>query len=183
MSGGGGFRRLSERVVYEGQRITSAVGTFEAPDGSRFERDVVRHPGAVAVVPVTADGEVLLVRQYRAVVDATLLEVPAGIRDVPGEAPEATAARELAEEAGVVAGRLTRLGEVYNSPGFCDELVFLFLAQDLEPAEASAQGVEEEHMTLERVPLADVARLVAAGAIQDAKTVAGLALAAEVLRT
>ena len=182
MSGAGGFRRLAERVVYEGFRITTAVGTYEAPDGSRFERDVVHHPGAVAVVPVTGEGEVLLVRQYRAVVDATLLEIPAGIRDVPGEEPEATAARELAEEAGVRAGRLERLGEMYNSPGFCDEKVFLFLARDLEATDASAHGVEEEHMTVERVALADVARLVAAGEILDAKTIAGLALAHEALR-
>src|SRR5205085_1055929 len=94
-----GFRKRSERVVHRGPLITVAVGTFESPDGSTFERDIVHHPGAVSVVPVVDGGEsVLLVRQYRAAVDGALPEIPAGKRDIAGEPPEQTARRELIEE-------------------------------------------------------------------------------------
>jgi ADP-ribose pyrophosphatase len=100
---------VHEEVVHEGFVITLAVGTFEAPDGSTFIRDVVHHPGAVSVVPVHDDGTVSLVTQYRAAIDGDLLEIPAGRRDVPGEPPEQTAHRELQEEIGLRAGRLDLL--------------------------------------------------------------------------
>jgi ADP-ribose pyrophosphatase len=176
-----GFRRLGEDVRFSGTLVTVATATFEAPDGATFERDVVHHPGAVVVVPVLdrPDGthEAVLVRQYRAAVDAELLEVPAGKRDVSGEPVETTAHRELEEEVGMKAGRLTKLAEFYNSPGFTDEHTFLFLATDLTPCATSAQGVEEQHMTVERVALDDVAGLVASGALVDAKSIIGLCLA------
>src|SRR4051794_13721714 len=98
------FRKRDERVVHRGSLITVAVGTFEDPDGEAFERDLVHHPGAVSVVAIEDDGRVVMVRQYRAAVDAELLEIPAGKRDVEGESPEATAARELEEEVGLRAG-------------------------------------------------------------------------------
>ncbi len=177
-----GFRKLTERVVHRGSLITAAVARFAAPDGSEFERDVVHHPGAVSVVPLADDGTVLLVRQYRAAVDAELLEIPAGKRDVADEPPETTAGRELEEEVGMRAGRLQKLAEFYNSPGFCDEHSWVYLARDLEPCDVSAHSVEERHMTIERVPLDDVPELVRAGAIVDAKSIIGLTLAREVLR-
>lgn len=178
-----GFRKVSESVVWEGTLVSAGVGLHLAPDGSSFERDVVHHPGAVSVVPVL-DGEdaVLLVRQYRAAVDMDLLEIPAGKRDVAGEAPEITAGRELEEEVGMRAGRLRKLAEFYNSPGFCDEHSHVFMALGLEPCETDFQGVEESHMTIERVALADVPGLIAAGEITDAKTIIGLCLAREALR-
>jgi len=143
---------------------------------------VVHHPGAVSVVPLLDDGTVVLVRQYRAAVDRDLLEIPAGKRDVAGEAPELTAHRELAEEIGMQAGRLEQLAEFYNSPGFCDEHSFVFLARDLEPCGNSLQGVEEQHMTVEHVALADVPGLIASGELVDAKSIIGLSLAREALR-
>jgi ADP-ribose pyrophosphatase len=178
----GGFRKLDERVVFDGALITVAEATFEDPSGGRFERDLVHHPGAVSVVPVVEGGQaVLLVRQYRAAVDRVLLEIPAGKRDVDGEAPEVTAARELEEEIGMRARHLEKLAEFFNSPGFCDEHSFVYLATGLEPTETSAQGVEEEHMTVEEVALADVRGLVASGELVDAKSIIGLALAREAL--
>ena len=149
---------------------------IEASDGARFTRTVVRHPGAVVVVPVV-DDDVILVRQFRAAVDRSLLEVPAGKRDIEGEAPETTAARELEEEIGQSPGRLRKLCEFYNSPGFCDEHTHLYCADRLTPLPAR-HGVtaEEEAMTVERVPLAATGDLIAAGEIVDAKSIIGLLL-------
>jgi len=163
-------------MVYEGHVIALGVGTFAGPDGSTFERDVVHHPGAVSVVPII-DDHVVLIRQYRAALDDLLLEIPAGKRDIDGEPPEQTAHRELVEEVGLRAGGLVRLAEFYNSPGFSDEHSYVFLAVDLEPVAASAQGIEEEHMTIEQVPLDDILGLIATGEMRDAKTIIGLTLA------
>jgi len=173
----GGFRYLGEELVHQGHVIAMAVGTFEAPDGSRFTRDVVHHPGAVSVVPLHADGTVTLVRQYRAALDTELLEIPAGKRDVQNEAPALTAGRELAEEVGLEAGRLELLAEFLNSPGFSDEHSWTFLATDLVEVASDLQGVEEENMTIERFPLADVPAMIADRRLLDAKTIIGLTLA------
>ena len=179
------FSKLSERIVFRGSLISVAEATFSGPDGKTFQRDVVHHPGAVDVVPVLDDGDgrytVVMVRQYRAAVDRELLEIPAGKRDVASEAVELTAARELEEEIGMRAGRLELLGHFLNSPGFSDEESFLFLAQDLTPCATAAQGVEEQHMTVERVPLADVPALITRGELLDAKSIIGLCLAREKL--
>jgi 8-oxo-dGTP pyrophosphatase MutT (NUDIX family) len=180
-----GFRRLDEEVRYQGALISVATATFESPDGERFERDVVHHPGAVSVVPAIkgpdGDYQVVLVRQYRAAIDAELLEVVAGKRDVAGEPPEETARRELAEEIGMIAGRLQRLAEFYNSPGFCDEHSFVFLGLDLTPTSPEAHGIEERFMTIERVALTDIAAMIASRQIVDAKTIIGLTLAQQAL--
>ncbi len=178
-----GFRKLGERVVHQGYLITTVEATFVDPSGGTFERDLVHHPGAVSVVAVTDGGkEVLLVRQYRAAVDRTLLEIPAGKRDVDGEPPEVTAARELEEEVGVRAGHLRKLVEFYNSPGFCDEHSHIYLATDLEQTASTAHGVEEQHMTVETVALDDVPDLIASGELVDAKSIIGLCLAREALK-
>jgi 8-oxo-dGTP pyrophosphatase MutT (NUDIX family) len=147
-------------------------------DGERFTRLVVRHPGAVVVVPVERDREhVLLVRQYRAAADRELLEVVAGKRDVEGEEPETTVSRELHEEIGRRPGRLVKLCEFFNSPGFCDEYTHLYVAFDLEELDApSAVNPEERAMTIERVRLDEVDDLIADGRIVDAKSIIGLVL-------
>jgi 8-oxo-dGTP pyrophosphatase MutT (NUDIX family) len=178
-----GFRKLDEREMFHGDRISVGRARFEAPDGSTFERDVVHHPGAVAIVPVVDDGNaVLLVRQYRAPIDREMLEIPAGLRDKDGEPPEDTARRELVEEVGMRAGRIEKLCAFHNSPGFCDELVHVYLGLDLEPAAQDLQSIEEAHLTIERVALDDVRRLVHDGRITDAKTIVGLTLALEALQ-
>jgi 8-oxo-dGTP pyrophosphatase MutT (NUDIX family) len=176
------FRNVGEELIYRGSLISVAQGIFVDPAGVEFRRDVVHHPGAVSVVPVVDEGmSVLLVRQYRAAVDRELLEIPAGKRDVAGEPVELTARRELEEEVGMRAGRLERLAEFYNSPGFCDEHSFVFMALDLEPCAPSAQGVEEQHMTIEHVSLDEVPALIASGRMIDAKSIIGLLLAREAL--
>ncbi len=173
-----GFRVVGERVVYAGHVISVAVATVEAPDGSHFERDVVHHPGAVAVVAVR-DDHAILVRQYRAAVDGWLLELPAGKRDVADEELELTAQRELNEEVGLRAGSLELLARFHNSPGFSDELLFVYLATDLSEVPMHRDGVEEHAMTIERVPLSEVPLLIASGELRDAKTIIGLNLARE----
>ncbi len=175
------FHKLAEREVFRGSLISVAEATFAGPSGDTFERDVVHHPGAVVVVPLFDDGTVVMVRQYRAALDRMLLEIPAGKRDVDGEPVEVTARRELEEEVGLRAGRLDKLAEFYNSPGFCDELAFLFLARDLTDCGRSVQGEEEEHMTVERVALADLGDLVASGELTDGKSIIGLSLTAALL--
>jgi 8-oxo-dGTP pyrophosphatase MutT (NUDIX family) len=179
---GGGFRFHSERTIHEGHVISLGIGTFIGPDGEPFERDVVHHPGAVSVVPLLDDGTVVLVRQYRAALDADLLEIPAGKRDIPGEAPELTAHRELEEEVGLRAGRLDLLAEFYNSPGFSDERSFVYLGRDLVATATDLQGIEEQHMVIEHVAIDAVPAMIAAAEITDAKTIIGLTLALRVLQ-
>jgi 8-oxo-dGTP pyrophosphatase MutT (NUDIX family) len=172
------FRKLGERPLYRANMLEIVAGTFEGPGGEIFEREIVHHPGAVIIVPLDeAADEVVLVRQYRAPLDIELLELPAGKRDVKEEPQELTAARELAEETGLEAGRLELIGHFYNSPGFCDEESWCFLARDLRPVPGSRHGIEEEHMTVERHSFSGVGELVRSGGITDAKTIVGLLLA------
>jgi 8-oxo-dGTP pyrophosphatase MutT (NUDIX family) len=174
------FRALGERPVYEGHLWRVVVGSFEGPDGDRFERDIVRSPGAVGIVPVLFDPEgtpsVVLVRQYRAALGQELVEIPAGMRDVDGEPPGETAHRELAEEVGLAAERLDLLTVFHNSAGMTDAATYVFLATGLTPVPASAHGPEEEAMVALQVPLAEAVTDVARGAITDAKTVIGILL-------
>jgi 8-oxo-dGTP pyrophosphatase MutT (NUDIX family) len=141
--GEGGFRQIAAEEMFRGRVFGLERARFVDPDGEEFERQVVRHPGAVAVVPAHPDGTVTLVRQFRPAIGHAMLEIPAGTRDVAGEAPELTARRELAEEAGLVAGRLQRLAALRNSPGYSDQLTIVFLATDLTPCETDRSGVEE----------------------------------------
>jgi 8-oxo-dGTP pyrophosphatase MutT (NUDIX family) len=173
-----GFRKISEQEVYSGHVISLATGTFESPTGELFEREIVHHPGAVVVVPLAADGTVVLVRQFRAAINGDLLEIPAGKRDVGGEDPATTASRELAEEVGLRAGRMDLLARFYNSPGFSDEFSWCYLARDLEDVGTDLQGIEEQHMHIERVALRNVGDLIRRGEIVDGKTIVGLTLAA-----
>jgi ADP-ribose pyrophosphatase len=175
------FRVVGTSTVATTDFLALAAVSIQGPDGEVHQRSVVRHPGAVVVVPVEDDGEhVLLVRQYRAAVDGDLLEVPAGKRDVDGEAPEATAHRELEEEIGHRARVLVPLAEFYNSPGFTDEYTYLYAAVGLEALDArNTQTAEEHEMQVERVALANVPHLIATREIVDAKTIIGLTLARE----
>lgn len=179
-----GGQAMGFSLVERTRRLTGPVVgvddvVVEAPDGTRHQRQVVVHPGAVSVVPFDGDGSVVMVRQYRAAVDAVLLEIPAGKRDVAGEDPAATARRELAEEVGKSPGTLVRLAEFHNSPGFTDEHSVVYLATDLSDVATAHQGVEEDHLEVVSVPLADVPELVMSGVIRDAKSIIGLLLARE----
>jgi ADP-ribose pyrophosphatase len=175
------FRRIGERTRLELGFLSIATGTYVGPDGFTFERDVIRHPGAVCVVALDEASKVVAVRQYRAAVDQIVLEIPAGKMDVPGEEPAVCAARELAEEVGLAARSWTPLGTFFNSPGFTDETTHCFLAERLSGVGTSTQGIEEDHMTIERFALDDLDDLVARGLLVDLKTIAACALAQRVL--
>jgi ADP-ribose pyrophosphatase len=145
------------------------------PNGNPVELDIVRHPGAAAVVPFVSDREVLLIRQFRHAAGGTLLEVPAGKLD-PGEGPAACAARELEEEAGCRAGRLVELGWIWTTPGFTDERIFLFAAFDLEPV--PQRHDPDEVIETVRLDLEAALGLVWSGELHDAKSALALLHAA-----
>jgi ADP-ribose pyrophosphatase len=183
--GAAGFRVVGSETLVDAGFLQLERLHVESADGDEFDRHVVRHPGAVVVVPVQTDPDgtshALLVRQWRVATDRDLLEVPAGKRDVEGEPPETTANRELEEEIGFVAGRLDKLAEFYNSPGFCDEYTHLFLATELEERTRAAVSHEEAAMTIERVALDHVDDLITSRQLVDAKSIIGLLLARQFL--
>ncbi len=168
-----GFRIVGARTIANSGFLRLDRLHVAAPDGTAVRREVVRHPGAVAVVPVVGE-DVVLIRQYRAAVDALVLELPAGKLDVPGEPPETTARRELEEEIGYRPGKLEHLGSFYTGPGFTDEHMTLYLASGCTPVAMTPVGIEEQYAEVVRVPTAAVADLVASGEIRDAKTLVGL---------
>ena len=171
---GSRFTVVDDTVVWSGRVVQAAEVTVAAPDGATLRRDVVHHPGAVGIVPLHDDGSVTLVRQYRVAVDADIWEVPAGLRDVEGEPPAETARRELVEEAGLAPTTVEHLVTFRNSPGFTDEEVHVFVGTGLTPVAHSRQSVEEDHMLVDRVPLAEALAMVDDGRITDAKTVIAL---------
>jgi ADP-ribose pyrophosphatase len=158
----------SIRTVFEGHHISLEVQSW--PVG---EREIVRHPGASAVVALTPSGDVLLVRQIREAVREALLEIPAGILDREGEEPIDCASRELLEETGYRAERIEPLASIYSSPGFSDERIHLFLA---EVSDGDPEGHGEDVEVI-RMPLDQAVAEIERGTIKDAKSVAGLLLA------
>ncbi|MEM7325582.1 MAG: NUDIX hydrolase [Actinomycetota bacterium] len=176
------FSVVDQTVIHRGAVVTFFEAEIEDADGARFNRDLVRHPGAVAVVALDGD-DVLLVQQYRAALDAELIEIPAGKRDVAGEPPIETAHRELEEEVGMRAGSMEPLINVHHSPGFCDEYGHIFLATDLVAVPERREGPEEQVMTIHRTPLGEAVEMCLDGRITDAKTIAALLAAAHRRRT
>lgn len=176
----GSERVLKSRRVFEGKIARLRVDTVQLAGGRTAQREIVEHEPVVAIVPIDSDGNVVLVRQYRLATGVVLLEVPAGGVD-PGERPEEAAQRELAEEIGMRAGRLEPLAEFYVSPGFLTEYVYAFLATDLRDSPAEAD--EDEDITVVRMPLADAVAMAERGELRDAKSIAGLLLAARRVRS
>jgi ADP-ribose pyrophosphatase len=165
---------MSDRVAYRGRSFSVHLEDVTLPGGRRVVLDMVRHPGAAAVVPFESDDVVLLIRQYRHAAGGTIWEVPAGKLD--GEAPEACAARELEEEAGRRAGRLERMASVYTTPGFTDEVIHLFAAHDLEPV---AQRLEQDEVIeVVPTPFDRALEMVWSGELRDAKSCLALLHAA-----
>ena len=176
------YEVVSTERVYDGRVIALRKDEVSMPGDTTSVRDVVEHPGAVAVVALDDADRVLLLRQYRHPVGRYLWELPAGLRDADGEPPLETAKRELAEEAQLAAGRWSLLTTHFSSPGFCDEMVLVYLAEELTDVDRPEGFVvehEELDMTLERVPLADAVQRVFDGDIRNASAVIGLLAAAQ----
>jgi ADP-ribose pyrophosphatase len=164
---------MSREVVFRGRKIQVAVDTLTLPGGGTARRDVVLHPGAVAILPMVEADRICLVRNRREIVGETLLEIPAGTLD-PGEAPEQTAIRELAEETGYRAERWRKLGAFFPSPGVLSETTHLFIAEGLTPGELKLEPDEE--IKPEIVSWPQALAWVLDGTIRDAKTIVGLLL-------
>jgi ADP-ribose pyrophosphatase len=175
------FEVLDSETLFEGHVISLRRDTVTMPGGGDSVREIVHHPGAVAVVALDADDRVVLVRQYRHPVRRHLWELPAGLRDADGEPPLETAKRELAEEVQLAAARWSLLVSVLNSPGYSDELVQIYLAEELSDADLP-EGFTVEHeeadMTVERVPLEEAVQRVFGGDIRNSSAVAGILAAA-----
>jgi ADP-ribose pyrophosphatase len=171
------FRKVDERRTHQGPFVHVAIATFEDDEGERFEREIVRHRGAVSVVAVR-DTRVVLVRQFRPAIEEELLELPAGMLDVDGESREDAARRELEEEAGLRAvGPLEMLTEYWVAVGLTDEHMTIYLCRDVEECDARPQSAEEAVMSVEEIDLADVDAMIADRRIRDSKTIIGLLLA------
>lgn len=172
------YGKMSSRREYTGRVISLDVDTVRFPNGTVGELEMVRHSGASAVVPIleASGGEptVLLIRQYRYAAEGFLYEIPAGRLD-PGETPEACAYRELREETGYTAGKLTPLTTIFTTPGFTDERIHLFVAYDLSAGSSSLES--DEILELQATPLARSIEMIHSGEITDGKTIVALLLA------
>ena len=167
------------RTVFQGRVFTVRVETIALPRGGELRAEIIRHPGSVVIVPVTARNEIVLVRQYRPAIGQWAWELPAGSLK-PGEDVAAAARRECQEEIGMVAERLEPLGSFFPTPGYCDEDMHFFLAAGLrEPRDGDQEAHQDEDEDIEtrKVPGRDLRAMIARGEIVDLKTVAGLSLA------
>lgn len=165
------------RRIYQGRIFTVAVETVTLPNGAELNAEVIRHPGSVVIIPVTDDGEIILVEQYRHAIGRFAWELPAGSLK-PSEDVENAARRECQEEVGLVPARLTPLGAFFPTPGYCDEEMNFFRADGLrEPgADETARPDDDEDIEARAFSLGTLRQMIAAGEIVDLKTVAGLAL-------
>jgi len=164
-------KTLSSELIFEGRAVKLRVDTVEMPDGRKTTREIVEHSDCVAVVPVDAEGNVVLVSQFRKPIEKELLEIPAGGIE-SGEDPVDTVRRELREEIGYLPRKVDSLGGFYSTPGYCTEYLYLYLATDLVPSQLFAE--DTEGIRLVRVPIGNIPDIIISGQICDAKSIAGL---------
>ncbi len=160
-------KTVSASYIFKGRIINLRVDKAELPNGNIADREVVEHPGGVCVAALTEDDCLLFVRQFRYPYGEELLELPAGKRD-PGETPLNTGKRELKEETGCTAKHFRSLGRMYPTPGYIDEVIYLYLATDLTQGQTNPD--EDEFLEIEKIPLTDAVRMVMDDTIPDAKT-------------
>lgn len=169
-------RRVGSReTLFTGRVFRLERDRVVLPNGHRTTMEIVRHPGSVVIVPQPRRGHVILIRQYRYVLDRWIWELPAGTRE-PGERPNVAARRECEEEIGLRPGRVTRLGRYFPTPGFCDEDMVFYLCRDLSVPDRPAEGDADEDIRPRTMTMAQAWTLVRRGAIVDMKTVLGLAM-------
>lgn len=170
---------LNSEVIYRGKILTLERQRVRLMDGRESDREIVRHNGGAAVVPVDEHGDVYLIRQFRKALDAETLEIPAGKLE-QDEAPYDCAIRELKEETGLMSERVESLGAFYPSPGYTDEMLHIYLATDLRTGRQSPDP--DEFLRVVRMPMTDVLDAIREGRIHDAKTVIGLLKAKDILK-
>ena len=163
-------KTLESTTIFEGKIMTVLLDKAELPNGNTAAREVCVHPGGVGALPLEEDGTVTLVRQYRYPFHELLLEIPAGKLDHGAESVELAARRELSEETGLEAGEMIYLGKMYASPGFCTEVLHMYLARNLKQADCHPD--EDEFLDIVKMPFEELVEQVMAGEIADAKTVA-----------
>ncbi|WP_130807127.1 NUDIX hydrolase [Senegalia massiliensis] len=164
-------RTMKSEKVYEGKVLNLRIDTVELPDKKYSKREIVEHPGAVCIVPITSDNKIYLVNQYRKSIDKEILELPAGKIEI-GEEPKECAIRELKEETGLTANKYEYMTEFYTSPGFCNEKIHLFFARELEQGIATPDI--DEYIDVKTYSLDELLHMVQIGEISDAKTIIGI---------
>lgn len=172
-------KTVSEEHIYKGNIISVDLVTVTLPDGRKATRDIVRHPGASAVIPLNENGEVYMVRQYRKPLDMVSLEIPAGKLD-HGEEPSVCAERELKEETGLTARQITHLVSVHSTPGFSDEVLHIYAATGLSEGESCADT--DEFLSTEKYSVDTLLTMILEGKITDAKSIIGIFLADKIMK-
>jgi ADP-ribose pyrophosphatase len=162
-------KTITSETIFEGKVIKLQVDEVKLPDGKTSRRELIKHPGAVAIIALTDEGKLVLVEQYRKAMERSLVEIPAGKLE-KGEEPAASAVRELEEETGYECEKMEWLTSFYTSPGFADELVHVFVAKNLKKKENAAGLDEDEFVELMELTLAQAEQFMKEGKIKDAKT-------------
>ena len=172
-------RKISSERIFKGEIVELYVDKVKLPNNKIVTREKVAHPGAVGIVPISKEGKIMLVKQFRYPLGSTLLEIPAG-KLGKGEDPRDCAARELKEEIGAEGGRLIHLVEFYTSPGFCNEILYLYLAINFEKRGNNLDS--DEFLQIVELKMIDALSFIKNGKIKDAKTIIGILLARDYLK-
>jgi ADP-ribose pyrophosphatase len=171
---------LQQKLHYQGRKFSFHVDRIELPNGVKGEWECIHHPGGALAVPITPDGKLVLVKQYRFPTRGRILEFPAGTLE-EGEDPATTIAREIEEETGYHAGKWQNLGEFFLAPGYCDEIIYAYLAQDLEKLAVQPAGDADEDITIVLMTPTEFETAIHAGIPIDAKSIAAYFLARKFL--
>ncbi|MGI6777997.1 MAG: NUDIX domain-containing protein [Acetivibrionales bacterium] len=172
-------KTISKKKIFQGKILDLELHTVALPNGKESTREIVLHPGAAVVIPISENGELYMVRQYRKPLEKVMLELPAGKLD-PGEAPIECAKRELKEETGLEARVIEHIVSVYSTPGFSNEVLHMFIAKGLEQGDACAD--EDEFISTEKISIGKLIEKVLDKEITDAKTIIGILLADKIIK-
>lgn len=162
-------KTIRSKQIFTGNIVHLQVDDVKLPNGKEAKREIIKHPGAVGIIPITKDNKIVLVEQFRKPLEKSILEIPAGKLE-PGEDPETTAIRELEEETGYTTEELSFVTSFYSSPGFANELMYIYITDQLEPLDESVDGDEDEFIEIVELSLEEAKQYVEAKRIHDAKT-------------
>ncbi|NWO12235.1 NUDIX hydrolase [Virgibacillus sp.] len=162
-------KTIRSKQIFTGNIVHLQVDDVKLPNGKEAKREIIKHPGAVGIIPITKDNKIVLVEQFRKPLEKSILEIPAGKLE-PGEDPETTAIRELEEETGYTTEELSFVTSFYSSPGFANELMYIYITDQLEPLDESVDGDEDEFIEIVELSLEEAKQYVEAERIHDAKT-------------